>query len=213
METCWTVIHGAAAGEPDQRAAFVRIYAPVIRAYLLRRWRGSPLQQEVDDQIQEVFLACFRDEGALAQADPARGSGFRAFLYGVVRNVARHAETRRARQRETNGHSALPDIDADEQSLAAEFDRAWAQSVVRDAVERMERRRDVDLLQARFVDDRPIREIAKAWDEDPAKLHRQYARARKAFQDALVAVVRFHQPDRTREQALEEARRLLALLA
>jgi len=213
VETCWTVIHGAAAGEPKQRSAFVRLYEPAIRAYLLRRWQRSPLRQDVDDHIQEVFLTCFRDDGALAQADRERGSGFRAYLYGVVRNVARHAETRRARSRETNGHSALEQIDADEDSLAAEFDRAWAQSVVRDAIGRMDNRRDVDLLQARFVDDMPIRDIARAWREDPAKLHHDYARARRSFQDALVAVVRFHQPDRSPEQALEEAKRLLSLLA
>ena len=32
--TCWSLIHGAAAGDADDRAGFARRYAPVVRAYL-----------------------------------------------------------------------------------------------------------------------------------------------------------------------------------
>ena len=202
------MIRGAAAGEPEQRSLFVRSYAPVIRAYLRARWRGSALIQDVDDAVQEVFLDCFKQDGVLDSADPARE--FRPYLYAVVRNVARHAETRRARNKE---HSLPSGIEpAHDEELSQVFDRAWALAVVQAALKRVEDPRHVELLRLRFHEDLPIREIAKRWDAEPDKVHRAYAKARAAYGSALVDVVLFHQPG-NRENALREARRLLALLS
>src|SRR5215510_9260970 len=78
--TCWSLIEGAAAGNADDRARFAHRYAPVVRAYLCARWRGSPHLQDVEDAVQEVFIACFREGGVLARADPTRGGGFRPYL-------------------------------------------------------------------------------------------------------------------------------------
>lgn len=206
--TAWTIIRDAAAGDPEPRSLFVRTYAPVIRAYLRARWRGSNLIQEVDDAVQEVFLDCFKEGGVLASADPARD--FRPYLYGVVRNAARHAETRRARSKEQPAPSGFDP--AQDPELSQVFDRAWALAVVQGALRRLQDERHVELLRLRFQEDLPIREIAKRWNEDAAKLHHEYAKARAAYEDALVDTVRFHRPG-NREQALEEARRLLALLA
>ena len=206
--TAWPVIRGAAAGEPEQRSLFVRSYAPIIRAYLRARWRGSALIQDVDDAVQEVFLDCFKDDGVLASADRARE--FRPFLYGAVRNVARHAETRRKRNKEHALPSAVEPVSDEE--LSAVFDRAWALAVVQAALARMDDAKQVELLRLRFHDDLPIREIAKRWNEEPEKVHRAYAKARQAYERALLDVVLFHQPG-NREKALAEARRLLALLS
>ena len=206
--TAWTVIRGAAAGEPAQRSLFVRSYAPVIRAYLRARWRGSALIQDVDDAVQEVFLDCFKDDGVLQSADPARE--FRPFLYGAVRNVARHAETRKKRSKEQPLPSHIDPATDDE--LSAVFDRAWALAVVQAALQRMDDPRHVELLRLRFHDDLPIREIAKRWGVEADKLHREYAKARRAYEKALIDVVLFHQPG-NRDKALAEARRLLSLLS
>ena len=43
---------------------------------------------ELEDVVQEVFVTCFKEDGPLSRADPERPGGFRAYLYGVVRNVA-----------------------------------------------------------------------------------------------------------------------------
>ncbi len=51
--TCWTLIRAAADGAPRQREEFARRYAPVLRAYLAARWRGSPLRQDLDDAVNE----------------------------------------------------------------------------------------------------------------------------------------------------------------
>jgi hypothetical protein len=45
--------------------------------------------------------------------------------------------------------------------------------------------RRVELLRLRFREDLPIREIARQWDEDPARLHHEYAKARREFAAAL----------------------------
>ena len=96
--TCWSLLRDAAAGGAASRAEFAARYAPVVRAYLAARWRGSNLLQELDDTVQEVFIECLRDGGLLDRARADRPGGFRAFLYGAVRNVALRAEARRARQ-------------------------------------------------------------------------------------------------------------------
>jgi RNA polymerase sigma-70 factor (ECF subfamily) len=72
--------------------------------------------------------------------------------------------------------------------------------------------RRVELLRLRFEEDMPIRDIARAWDADPAAVHKEYARARREFQDALREVVAFHAPG-SDEEIEEECKELLALLA
>ena len=136
--TCWTMIHAAADGEAAERDEFARRYEPVIRAYLSIRWRRGPLIAELDDGVQEVFVECYRKGGVLQRAEPDRPGGFRAFLYGVTRNVALRVESRRARRGEkqpaTDFMEALPETNDDAPSRA--FDRAWARSVMRDAAAR-----------------------------------------------------------------------------
>src|SRR5262249_44152402 len=92
--TCWTVIRAAAAGSPPDREEMARRYVGVVRAYLTARWRNSGLLAECDDAVQEVFVECFRQGGVLEAAGAGRVPSFRAFLYGVIRNVARRFESR-----------------------------------------------------------------------------------------------------------------------
>src|SRR5262245_8842034 len=107
--TCWTVVRAAAAGSPADRDELGHRYLGVVRAYLGARWRGSALRPDLDDAVQEVFVECFRTGGALEAAGDGRVPSFRAFLYGVVRNVARRFEARPA-------HAAGPlsDVPTDE---------------------------------------------------------------------------------------------------
>jgi RNA polymerase sigma-70 factor (ECF subfamily) len=197
--TCWTVIRGAAAGDRRDRAEFARRYMPVIRAYLGARWRGTPLLAETDDATQEVFLDCFREGGALTRVRPGPARAFRAFLHGVVRNVA--LRTEQARRRSGRPLDSGFDPPAEDPSLSDVFDRAFARSLIRQAAARQadlardagpEALRRVDLLRLRFEEALPIREIARLWDADPAVVHHEYAKARREFRRALAAVVREH---------------------
>lgn len=197
--TCWTLTREAAGGDPAARERFARVYRPVVAAYLSARWRAS--RQSVEDAAQDVFVECFRSGGLLVTADPERGGGFRAFLLGAVRNVARRYETRR--------RSSVPipvDLPADDTGPAEAFDKAWARALLREAARVQDQTarasgpaavRRVLLLRLRFQDGLPIRDIAAKWGEDAAKLHHEYATARQEFRAALRTVVAFHHPGRT----------------
>jgi RNA polymerase sigma-70 factor (ECF subfamily) len=220
--TCWTVIRGAARGEAAARDEFVARYAPVVRAYLGARWRGSALASEAEDAAQEVFLDCFKEGGAVARADAGRPGGFRPFLFGIARNVALRFERSHARRRARPSDESF-DADglaARDDPLSAFFDRAFATAVVREAArrqaERAERQgeaavRRVEILRLRFHDGLPIRDVAARLGEDPARVHHEYARAREEFRAALDEVVAFHHPG-SPEDARQEADRLLDAL-
>jgi RNA polymerase sigma-70 factor (ECF subfamily) len=214
--TCWTVIRAAAAGSPADREQLAHRYLGVVRAYLAARWRGSPLRTDLDDAVQEVFVECFRQGGALEAAGAGRVPGFRAFLYGVVRNVARRFESRPVR-----ATAPLPDIRANEESLSRLFERTWAQAIMTEAAQLQKRRagergpeavRRVELLRLRFEEGLPIRAIAERWGVAAAELHHAYAKARQEFRAALLEVVAFHHPGSPADVE-QEAVSLLAALS
>jgi RNA polymerase sigma-70 factor (ECF subfamily) len=218
QSTSWTLIDAAARGSEAHRAAFVERYRPLLEAYFGARWRHSALQSEVEDAVQEVFLQCIRKDGVLARADQGRPGGFRAFFYGVARNVGLKFETKRRAGRLDSGE--VDALASDEESLSKVFDRSWASMIVRQAADLMSEaaigkddaaRKRVELLRLRFGDGLPIREIARRWQVDAKALHRQYARAREEFLAALKDVVGRHQPGTAGEVEVE-CGRLLALL-
>jgi RNA polymerase sigma-70 factor (ECF subfamily) len=183
--TCWTVIRAAAAGSPADREELARRYLDVIRAYLAARWRGSPLRPDLDDAVQEVFVECFRQGGALEAVGAGRVPSFRAFLYGVVRNVARRFESRPVR-----AAAPLPDIQANEEDLSQLFERTWAQAIMTEAARLQQRQASergpeavqrAKLLRLRFEENLPIRAIAERWGVPAAQLHHAYATARQEF--------------------------------
>jgi len=221
--TCWTMIEGAARGVREDLDRFIHLYGPVIRAYLRARWREGALREEVEDASQEVFLECFRQQGVLAGIAPAAIGSFRAFLLGVVRNVARRAEKRRARKREVQPPTTF-EVDhlmADEQSLSRVFDRAWASALLVEAVDRQTERarlrnddraeNRVELLRLRFQEGLTLPEIAERWGVSPGVVKGQNARALEEFEAALREVIAFHEPG-AHDAGADELERLLALL-
>ena len=218
--TCWTLIRAAAAGQSAEREEFTKRYLPPVRAYLATRWRASPLASEMDDAVQEVFVACFREGGVLARARPEPG-GFRAFLFGVIRNVALHQERTRAR-RERRQEVGIADRDApdDEPTASRAYDQAYARSVMQEAAGVMAARaqvagaaarRRVEILRLRFQEGLPIREIARLWQCDALELHREHVKAGREFKTALRVVVGLS--ERCAPELLEpECDRLLGLL-
>jgi RNA polymerase sigma-70 factor (ECF subfamily) len=213
--TCWTVIRAAAAGSTADREELGRRYLGVVRAYLASRWRGSALRDELDDATQEVFVECFRAGGVLEAAGAGRVPSFRAFLYGVIRNVARRFESRPVR-----AASPLPEVPSDEDSQSRMFERSWAQALMAEAAGLQRRQaeergpeavRRVELLRLRFEESLPIRTIAQRWGVDAAKLHHDYAQARQEFRTALLEVVAFHHPGTPAEVEQEAASLVKAL--
>jgi RNA polymerase sigma factor (sigma-70 family) len=220
--TCWTMIQAAAAGNGSDRDEFVRRYCTIVRDFLVKHWSGSNYLQELDDAVQEVFFECFKEGGVVQRADQTRPSGFRSFLFGVVRNVALRMETKAVRRlkKEEAGAVDLDQIISDEATASHLFDRCWARAILREAAARQELRaqaagpreqRQVDLFRMHFHDGLPIRKIAESWKEDPAVLHHEYAIARQGFKEALLEVLRFDLPG-SPDQIEAECRKLLALI-
>jgi RNA polymerase sigma-70 factor (ECF subfamily) len=109
---------------------------------------------------------------------------------------------------------------SDDPSLSLVFDRAWAESIVQLAAQRqvelaresgeMAMRR-VEILRLRFREGLAIREIADRWNQDPAHLHREYAKARHEFKQALEETVAFHHAG-SPETVEQECANLLEIL-
>src|SRR5262249_15174448 len=134
--TCWSLIRRASAGEDDGRLLFAGRYEPFVRALLAARWRGSARVVDIDDAVQDVLVECFRSGGVLSRAGEDRVPAFRAFLVGVVRNVARRIEGRR-------GPLAFTDATPEDASTLApggfvsaidppsrDVERAWARALI-----------------------------------------------------------------------------------
>ena len=199
LTTVWTVIDGAAAGMGPARDKFAVLYSPVVRAYLLARWRGTHLIQEVDDAEQNTFIDLFRDGGALTRARREQGS-FRAYLFGLVRNIALRHE--RAAARRLPLRPAGLDLEllaARDEPLSRLFDRTWARAIVRHAAAVYVERARVEgghaevrarILELRFGEDLPIRTIAAELAIEAEQAHRDYAAARRVYQEVLAEVVR-----------------------
>jgi len=144
-----------------------------------------------------------------------RPGGFRAFLLGAARNIARRHEVRR------RPNNPLPDeVLADDTGPAEAFDRAWARALLREAAAAQQTSaegagpaavRRIQLLRLRFHEGLPIRDIARLWGEDAAKLHHEYATAAE-FRTALRVVIAIHHPGATVEDRDRLAVELLALV-
>ena len=161
---------------------------------------SNPLQGEIEDAIQEVFLECFKQGGVLGKADPNRPGGFRNFFSGVLRNIALKYERKHARKPHVSSPSVMEreNAAAPKESPSEIFDRAWARSIMKEARahhaslarEKGEKAvRRAELLRLRFQERMPIREIAGLWKVDRAYLHHEYAQAREEFEKALREVI------------------------
>ncbi len=204
--TCWTLIESAAAGNRTARDAFAERYLPVVRAYLQARWSQRLSSTELDDAVQDVFVECLKHEGVLDYQRERRGQGFRAYLFGVVRNIALRVEKTSARTLDPPRTDPFDGstIVADNDTSSRMFDRAWAEAVMREAALKQAETariqgeaalRRVELLRLIFEEERSIADIAREWNAPPERLHHDYARARREFESALREVVAFHAPE------------------
>jgi RNA polymerase sigma factor (sigma-70 family) len=221
--TCWTLVEHAAAGDPAAREEFGRRYLPVVRAYLHARWSGRLSAEELDDAMQDVFVAFLREDGVFAKLDPGRDEAFRPLLYAVVRNMALRVEQARHRKLDAPGtESFRADASpAAEDTLSRVFDRAWAETIMREVVDLQEQRaksrgagalRRFELLRLTFEDRLKMPEIAARLELEPDFLHKELARGKAEFKAALQSVVALHHRDAP-ELVERECRELLTMLS
>ena len=204
--THWSVVLGAAEGDDAAREAFCQTYGRVIRSYLCARWRLPFEHENVDEGIQEVFLECFKEKGALTRADPERP--FRAFLYGVTSNTAVTLERRWRRRDRDHGVSGFdPDrVERDEATLSQVFDREWARMVGQEARALFARRsaegdasgRRAKCLELRYQRGLPPREIASQLDVKVERIYEMLHQAKADYRAALLEVMAQHHPGATK---------------
>lgn len=198
----WSLIGRAVSGDDAARDKFGHAYLPTLRGILRARWLGTPWEAEIEDAVQEVFVECLRGGGALTGADAGRGD-LGGYLYGVTRNVALRFEerARRRRSRDADIGSMIELVQSREATLSCAFDRDWARMLVRLAGERMRAaaasgsdgaRLRAELLELRFGEGLPIREIAARWGAEPRHVHKAYERAREEFKLFLRRVLQEH---------------------
>jgi RNA polymerase sigma-70 factor (ECF subfamily) len=134
VETRWTLIQAAAAGDAAAQRSFVARYRPAILAFLERRGAG----EEAEDLAQEVFLRLF--QGTLGRADPERGR-FRSLLFTVAQRTLASAAERGGALKRGGGQrpEALGerDVASGAESPEAAFDRAWLERLLGLALERL----------------------------------------------------------------------------
>jgi RNA polymerase sigma-70 factor (ECF subfamily) len=219
--TCWTVVRGAAAGLAEARETFSRAYGSVISSYLAARWKLSVHHEEVADATQEVFLQCFKPGGALEKTESDRPGGFRAFLYGVARNVALMTERSRSRRRDRAiGELNLDGLEQSEATLSHAFDRAWAEMIARQARELMAQRAaqrgNTDLayrcLELRYLHGKAPRDMAPMIDRTVEQVYELLRTARRQYQAALMEVMAHHHPGSTAAALEHKCRELTSLL-
>lgn len=215
-QTSWTLVHAAADGSQSALNKFAERYQAAVRKTLAARWSRSPRIDWIDDAVQEVFVECIRPGGALAKADSHFSGGFRAYLFGITRNVMLRYESRRVA-----GQLDQEEFVADEATVGKAFDREYARAIMKEASQRQRQiaesqgdaaLRRVELLNARFNDGMPIREIAERWCVDPGWLHHEYSKARSEFLSALLDVVAASQPSATPAENQATCKELLGML-
>ena len=118
----------------DRRAvsAFVRVMTPIVQARAAKAMRGfavegSRARQELEDMVQDTFLALFANESKLLRGwDPDRGLSFQNFVGLIAYRLA----LSKLRTQKSNPFSADPTMDEElehGQEPEPAFDTALAQ--------------------------------------------------------------------------------------
>ncbi len=220
--TCWTLVEHAAAGDGTAREEFGRRYLPVVRAYLHARWGARLSADELEDAVQDVFVAFLEEDGVFEKLAPGREQAFRPLLYAVVRNMALRVEQARLRKLDAPGPVTFhADTKPNsEESLSRTFDRAWATAIMREAVDLQEERarirgagalRRFEILRLTFDERLKMPEIAARFALEADFLHKELARGKAEFKDALQSIVAAHHRGAP-ELVERECRELLTML-
>lgn len=160
------------------------------------RAQGHP-PEDAEDLVQEVFLRVYEDD-VLARADQNRGR-FRSFLLGVTRNVLRERARGDAALKRGGGRRplSLDEIDAlPSDSRDERFDRAWLESMVKEALARLrdECARDgrpfYDVLRMELDEELSHAEVAERTGRSLDDVRAVVSRGRRRLGELLAGVVK-----------------------
>ncbi len=147
-----------------------------------------------------------------------RAGGFRAYLYGITRNVATTLRT--ARLRDAGENTELEGASSDEATLSEAFDRAFAQATVREARHVMAMHAANDpaaamrllALELMYEEGLPSREVASRLGLEPVAVYPLLTRARNDFKDALMQVMAENHPGETLPELERRCQSVLSAL-
>lgn len=202
--TAWTQVMQVQRGDAEARQAlevFCQNYWPAIYTYL--RALGCQ-REEALDETQE-FLTRFISGGGIQSIAPDRGR-LRSYLRQSLRNHLATVRRDAARQKRGGGQMQISlddvetfDVPSEPEAADQWFDRRWAWSVIRTAIERMESRYTArgrkDLfaeLKAGLISPdllKPYAEIAKLVRMTESQVKLEVHRARRRLADELRAEV------------------------
>lgn len=198
--TRWSLI-AKLPNRPQDVATLIALYAEAIGTYLhakLPEERGDRLE----DVIQEVLLELLGKPEVLARAQPGSGSRFRYFIMHLAWQAALN-HLRYQRRRDHRSLDALPEDGGAPPSAQTQgtppdqhgaMDRAWAISVVRQALDDAEAaaaagrldRESLRVLTANLIEGRGLREVAAETGLSLATCSRRLAQGRQFLQRAMV---------------------------
>ena len=148
-----------------------------LRAYV--GWRCAGLGDLADEAVQETWLAAVR---RIRSFDPERAP-FAAWLRGIAAHVLRNLLRRRA----ARAGKFLPlngEVAADSSAEAALDSRDRAERIACALAALPDRYEAV--LQAKYLDQQSVAEMAAAWGETPKAVESLLTRARQAFREVYL---------------------------
>ncbi len=210
--TAWGILQGAKEGHPTERRSclerLVAAYWKPVYCAIRRGWAKT--NEDAKDLTQEFFTTQVLEGVLLDRFDPSRGS-FRAFLKGALANFMGHAARDAARLKRGGGARTIPldmndaDLEGivpDAATLSAEevFDRAWARTVLAQALRLAERRlREEGKAEAFEIfrrydleggeEGQSYAEIGRALGLDADAVKNHLTRARREFRRAAADVL------------------------
>jgi RNA polymerase sigma-70 factor (ECF subfamily) len=136
-------------------------------------WRCAGLRDLADEAVQETWLTAVR---RVRDFDPERGS-FAAWLRGIAARIVSNHLRRTARQRRHVQPLLDPPAAADDTRQ-----RETAEQIAHALAALPERYEAV--LQAKYVEQRCVADIAATWGETSKAVESLLTRARQAFREA-----------------------------
>ena len=181
-------VAGALAGDEDSLNRLVENLTPVIQsrvaAILWRRSRvvASAIRQQVEDLVQEVFIALFDKRGATLQSwDPARGTSLESFV-GMVAERRAISFLRSGRKNPWKEESALPEeLDGIGSEVGSE-NLIAARELLREILRRLEAELSPlgwKIFRLLFVEERSVAEIGREADLSADAIYAWRSRLRR----------------------------------
>ena len=167
-----TIRDAVLAGDADAWRRWYDAHFDRLARYV--HWRCGGLRELADDVLQETWLVAVR---RLSRFDPAKGAFF-DWLCGIASNAARSAIRARCRQK-TRSRSLVPGDDAAAPDTADATEKAERVAVALSALpDHYEA-----VLRAKYLDQRPVDEIAATSGISPKAVESLLSRARHAFRE------------------------------